>query len=73
MKDEAIALIDKMLEVSPYLALLVLITIAYILIFRETIKQYKELIEVTEKNLKEANDTVISALKDAYKDMKGGR
>lgn len=73
MSEELIALVNKLLEVSPYLALLAGVTIAYVVIFKETIKHYKELVQTTVTTLKEGNDTVISTLKEAYKDVKGGR
>jgi len=73
MSPELAEFLNKVLEISPYLLLLIAITIAYVVIFQSTIKNYKELVETTIKTLKEGNDTVISALKDAYKDVKGGR
>ena len=66
-------LLSKLIDVSPYLAIMIGMAACFVFIYRFSIKQHAKLVEITIKTLKEGNDTLIKALESAYASSTKGR
>ena len=67
MSEEVIKLINNLIGVSPYLAMLVVADVGFVLLFKASIKAQKSLVESTIKTLTEDKEKYIKVMKDAYK------
>lgn len=67
MSEEVIKLINNLIGVSPYLAMLVAADFGFVLLFKASIKAQKSLVESTIKTLTEDKEKYIKVMKDAYK------
>lgn len=67
MSEEVIKLINNLIGVSPYLAMLVAADVGFVLLFKASIKAQKSLVESTIKTLTEDKEKYIKVMKDAYK------
>lgn len=67
MAEELLELTNSLIKVSPYLAIMVLFAVGFIVMFNKAIKAQKELTQTAITQMRENTDTVIKELKSAYK------
>ena len=67
MSEEVIKLLNNLIDVSPYLALIVAANIGFIFLFKAAIKSHTSLVETTIKTLTKDKEEFINTLKEAYK------
>lgn len=67
MGEEIIKLINKLIDVSPYLAMIIAADVGFVFLFKSALKHQKELYESTIKTLTEDKEKFIKMVSDAYK------
>lgn len=67
MSKEIIKLFNNLIDVSPYLAMIIAADFGFIFLFKAAIKEQKEVFESTIKILADDKEKYIKLLADAYK------
>lgn len=57
----------KLIDVSPYLAIMLFLTLAFYFILKVSINANQKLVSTTIEELRKNQEAVLGALKDAYK------
>lgn len=67
MSEELAKLVNNLIDVSPYLAVLIMAGIGFVGLLKVSFKAQKELVETTIKILTEDKEKFIRELREAYK------
>lgn len=67
MGEEWAKLINNLIGVSPYLAILILCGFGFVVLLKVSFKAQKELVETTIKTLTEDKEKFIKELREAYR------